>query len=183
MNGCGGSAWPTATSQEAGTGEKTSADMQANWPTPASRDHKGENSPDHLTNGTGRLHIDQLPNAVAFIFTRPAHPTSTHGVTFSQWRPIARRLFRSAMSNVPATTQRRWLRRGAWRKARLNPLFAEWLMAWPPGHAFCACSETEFSRWQQVMRGALSQLPTASGAWIWEPAPTVAQPKQMGFDL
>jgi hypothetical protein len=42
-------------------------------------------------------------------------------------------------------------------------------MGWPIGHALCACSETEFIRWQQLMRGALSQLPMASGPWIWAP--------------
>lgn len=41
------------------------------WPTPATRDYKGANGPDHLENGTGRLHLDQLPNFVA-------HSWSTH---------------------------------------------------------------------------------------------------------
>jgi len=36
------------------------------WPTPAARDYKGENSLEHCeVNGTGRKHMDQLPNAVA----------------------------------------------------------------------------------------------------------------------
>ncbi len=35
-------------------------------PTPATRDYKGANGPDHLANGTGRLHLDQLPNALRF---------------------------------------------------------------------------------------------------------------------
>jgi hypothetical protein len=55
------------------------------------------------------------------------------------------------------------------KRRRLNPLFTEWLMGWPPGQALCDCSATEFTRWQQRMRGALSQLPMASGPWIWKP--------------
>lgn len=41
------------------------------WPTPATRDHKGANSADHLENGTGRLHLDQLPNFVAHLWPTP----------------------------------------------------------------------------------------------------------------
>ncbi len=140
------------------------------WPTPAARDHKGENSPDHLANGTGRLHMDQLPNAVAHGFSRPAPAMQPHGVTLSQLRPIWRPLRASVIaSHGRATWRRLWKSRS---KRRLNPLFVEWLMGWPPGHALCACSEMELSHWQQRMRGALSQLPMASGPWIWlEPAP------------
>ena len=35
--------------------------------------------------------------------------------------------------------------------------------------------------WQQHMRGALSALPTASGAWIWEPPVTRDIPQQLGL--
>lgn len=154
---------------------------QWNWPTPASRDWKGENGADHLTNGTGRLHLDQLPNFVAHCFTPPAQRTWTSGVSPSIWRRISRRLFRSAMSSVSPTVQRRWLRKGSWRKRRLNPSFVEWLMSWPPGHAVCACSATGFIHWQQHMRGALSALPTASGPWIWEPPSVAAAPEQMSL--
>lgn len=40
----------------------------AKWPT---RDHKGANSADHLENGTGRLHLGQLPNFVAHLWPTP----------------------------------------------------------------------------------------------------------------
>lgn len=153
----------------------------AKWPTPASRDHKGENGAAHLTNGTGRLHLDQLPNFVAHCFTHPAQRTWTTGVPSSIWRPISRRLLRSATSQVSQVSLRRWLRRGTWRKRRLNPLFVEWLMGWPPGHALCACSETGFTHWQQHMRGALSAMPTASGAWIWGPPVETAAPEQLAL--
>lgn len=146
------------------------------WPTPAARDHKGENSPDHLTNGTGRLHLDQLPNAVAFLYSRPAHLTVQHGPTLSQLRPIWRPLRASLIASHGRAV---WLRLWNGRdKARLNPLFVEWLMGWPSGHALCACSATEFTHWQRRMRGALLQLPTASGPWIWEPPAEVETMKQ-----
>ncbi|MEM7429893.1 MAG: hypothetical protein AAF441_27815 [Pseudomonadota bacterium] len=41
------------------------------WPTPAARDGKGANSEDHLENGTGRKHMDQLPNAVEHLWQTP----------------------------------------------------------------------------------------------------------------
>ncbi len=47
------------------------AENSAKWPTPATRDHKGANSADHLENGTGRLHLDQLPNFVAHVWPTP----------------------------------------------------------------------------------------------------------------
>jgi hypothetical protein len=44
----------------------TLAVKMKNWPTPAARDYKGANSREHcMVNGTGRKHMDQLPNAVA----------------------------------------------------------------------------------------------------------------------
>jgi hypothetical protein len=45
----------------------TLAVKMKNWPTPAARDYKGANSREHcMVNGTGRKHMDQLPNAVAY---------------------------------------------------------------------------------------------------------------------
>lgn len=45
--------------------------LESAWPTPAARDYKGANGADHLENGTGRLHLDQLPNFVAHIWMTP----------------------------------------------------------------------------------------------------------------
>jgi len=48
-------------------------DAAADWPTPAARDGKGENSAEHcLVTGTGRKHMDQLPNFVAHSAPPPA---------------------------------------------------------------------------------------------------------------
>ncbi|WP_395542730.1 DNA methyltransferase [Neotabrizicola sp. sgz301269] len=152
----------------------------AAWPTPSARDYRTPNNEPFQDRGGGAKG-DQLPNFVAHCFTPPAQRTWTSGVSPSIWRPISRRLFRSAMSSVSPTVQRRWLRKGSWRKRRLNPSFVEWLMSWPPGHAVCACSETGFIHWQQHMRGALSALPTASGPWIWAPPSVAAAPEQMSL--
>jgi hypothetical protein len=65
-------------------------------------------------------------------------------------------------------------------KRRLNPIFVEWLMGWPPGHALSSCSAMDFTHWQQRMRGALSALPTASAGWIWE-EPKSAHLEQMAL--
>lgn len=137
------------------------------WPTPASRDHKGENSADHLTNGTGRKHMDQLPNAVAHGWHHPDQARPMHGPTFSQRLHISRQLRAYMIALHGRATWRRLLRTSKAR--RLNPLFVEWLMAWPEGHALCLASGMAFIRWQQDMRGALSQMPMAYGPWIWKP--------------
>lgn len=148
------------------------------WATPASRDHKGENSVAHVGSAPGRAHMDQLPNQVAhgFLSPLPARMTATDGPPCSTWRPISRRLFRSAMSAASPAFTRRMSRKGAWRRRRLNPAFVEWLMLWPEGHALSGSSETAFTRWLLRSRGALSRLPSASGPWIWEEA---AMPEQI----
>ncbi len=151
-----------------GNGTGLSLAAQATiWPTPASRDHKGENSPDHLLNGTGRKHMDQLPNFVAHGFSHPDHPTQTHGATWQYRLGTLRQLWALTKSSHGRSIARRLFRNR--HKRRLNPLFVEWLMGWPPGHALCDCSEMEWSHWLLRMRGALSVLPTAYAPWIWEP--------------
>lgn len=51
----------------------THGDSRASfWPTPAARDYKGENSTEHLDVGTGRKHLDQLPNYVRHCWPTPA---------------------------------------------------------------------------------------------------------------
>lgn len=151
----------------------------AQWPMPASRDSKGENSPDHLTNGTGRLHMDQLPNAVAHGWHRPDPETAPHGPPSSDPRHTWRRLRRLVISTHGRAVWRRMAANGG--KRRLNPNFVSWLMAWPIGHPSCVCSEMEFSRWLRDMRGALSRLPTASAPWIW--APPKETPKSVQIEM
>ena len=151
----------------------------ANWGTPRASD--GEKGGPNQSFGAGGMplpaqaaqwttlsHSDQLPNAVAHGFTPPDLPTRQGGDMPSPHAPISRPLWAWMTQSLGRPVSRR-LWKGRSRR-RLNPLFVEWLMGWPPGHALCACSATEFTRWQRDMRGALSQLPMASGPWIWEPS-------------
>jgi len=100
------------------------------WPTPATRDYRGENSEEHVTtNGTGRMHMDQLPNFVA------------HGSHCA--RPDPQTAAGETSSSVRRT---------------LNPLFVEWLMGWPIGWTDCERPVTGFSHWLRRGRGVLSTL-------------------------
>lgn len=138
----------------------------AQWPTPAAQNAKGS-SEGSITRADGKSRMDILHYRAEQGFSRPAHLTAPHGPKLSQLRQIWRPLRASLIaSHGRAVWRRLWASR---EKARLNPVFVAWLMGWPPGHANCGCSATAWSLWQRDMRGALSQLPTASGAWIWTP--------------
>lgn len=164
--------------QTFGAGGTPLPSQAANWPTPsAMQDTKG----DADIGAIAKRELDNRQIGLAHrarLFSRPDPATIQRGLPSWQWRPISRQLLRSVTSHVALTSLRRWLRRGGWRKRRLNPIFVGWLMGWPKGHALCACSATEWSRWQRHMRGALSALPTASAGWIWEPTETVIAPTQ-----
>lgn len=166
--------------QSFGAGGQPLPAQAAQWPTPAAQNVKGSSAAS-ITRADGKSRMDILHYRAEQGFSRPAPPTRDDGAKPSEWRPISRRLFRSATSSVSPTTLRRWLRAGNWRKRRLNPAFVEWLMAWPSGHALCACSGMGFTLWQQDMRGALSALPMASGPWIWLPPAQRTEPEQMGL--
>jgi hypothetical protein len=112
-------------------------------------------------------------------FTRPAPATWPDGLRSSPHAPISRPLWASMTASHGRAVSRRILK-GRSRR-RLNLLFVGWLMGWPIGHALCACSATEFTRWQRHMRGALSQLPMVSGPWIWRPTEAAQRPAQMDF--
>ncbi len=148
----------------------------AHWPTPAAQNVKGS-SEGSITRADGKSRMDILHYLAEQGFSRPAHLTAPHGPTLSQLRPIWRPLRAWLIaSHGRAVWRRLWASR---TKARLNPVFVEWLMGWPPGHANCACLATAWCLWQQDMRGALSALPTASGAWIWGPSgPEAGRPMQ-----
>lgn len=140
----------------------------ATWPTPAARDTRSEEASPEYQSSRWEHSRGKPLTEVARIFTPPALPTWPHGTTPSLRTAgsTSYRLLRWMMRSYgPTITRRLWAAR---HKRRLNPLFVEWLMGWPPGHALCDCSATEWSRWSQDMRGALSRLPTASGAWILE---------------
>ena len=96
-------------------------------------------------------------------FTHRGPTIMADGLHPSHHAPISRPLWASMIASHGRTVSRRTLK-GRSRR-RLNPL--------------CACSATEFTLWQQHMRGALSQLPMASGPWIWRPTDEAERPAQM----
>ena len=150
----------------------------AQWPTPAAQNWKGS-SEASITRADGKSRMDILHYRAEQGFTRPDPAIMPHGARCSLHAPISRRLWAFMIASHGRVVSRRILKGRARR--RLNPLFVGWLMGWPIGHALCACSATEFTLWQRHMRGALSQLPMASGPWIWRPADAAQRPAQMDF--
>lgn len=136
----------------------------AQWPTPAAQNWKGS-SEASIIRVDGKSRMDILQYRAEQGFTHLGPVITPPGLRPSRHAPISLPLWASMIASHGRTVSRRILK-GRSRR-RLNPLFVGWLMGWPIGHALCACSATEFTRWQQHMRGALSQLPMASGPWIW----------------
>ena len=148
----------------------------AQWPTPAAQNWKGS-SEASITRADGKSRMDILHYRAEQGFTRPDQAIKQLGRLSSPHAPISRPLWASMIASHGRVVSRRILK-GRSRR-RLNPLFVGWLMGWPIGHALCACSATEFTLWLRHMRGALSQLPMASGPWIWRPTDAAQRPAQM----
>lgn len=90
--------WPTTKASDADKGVRTyrgalkelgrkgpGSDLPtmaaASWATPAARDMKGANSIEHVTtNGTGRMHMDQLPNQAVHLISG-ATPNGSNAAT------------------------------------------------------------------------------------------------------
>ena len=157
-------------------GEPKLSAQALQWPTPAAQNWKGS-SEASITRADGKSRMDVLHYRAEQGFTHPAPVITPHGLPFSPHAPISRPLWASMAASHGRVACRRILKSRSRR--RLNPLFVGWLMGWPIGHALCACSETEFTHWQQRMRGALSLLPMALGPWIWRPSDQAQRPKQM----
>jgi hypothetical protein len=180
-----------------------------NWPTPsAAQDTKGaQATAEAAIEREGRGKQLSLSDR-SLIFSLPAPQTAPHGNLSRHQRRIAFRLIQDVILSAPRSVSRPWCppmrpkpsnsaretwRRQAswtrwsqkrarfWTTPRLSPLFVEWLMGWPAGHALCDCSAMEFAHWRQDMRGALSALPTASGPWIWEPPAETLPPTQLSL--
>jgi len=124
--------WPTPQAHDLTSRGNTPADRHHKphdlsnaaevWPTPAARDMKGENSETHCTEtGTGRKHMDQLPNYVAH--SPLSQAIYTNGPTSSVISPTSPR--------------------------QLSVLFVEWLMGWPRGWTACGSLAAEsFQSWR-----------------------------------
>jgi hypothetical protein len=119
-------------------------DRQARtWATPASRGHKGSNSELHVTEtGTGRRHMDQLPDQVAFLSTLPDPEPGPNGSASSGT---------GRSSRLPLRRQTR---------KRLNVLFDEWLMGLPPGwtDVYHQCDKSAYGWWEMASCRSVAQL-------------------------
>jgi hypothetical protein len=159
-------------------GEPKLSAQALQWPTPAAQNWKGS-SEASITRADGKSRMDILHYRAEQGFTRPVLVTIPHGQRSLPHAPISRPLWASMIASHGRVVSRRILKGRA--RQRLNPLFVGWLMGWPIGHALSACSATEFTLWQQHMRGALSALAMASGPWIWRPTDRAQRPVQMDF--
>ena len=148
------------------------------WPSPAAQNWKGS-SPASVTRTDGKSRMDILHYRAEQGFTHPDPAITPLGLQPSHHAPISRPLWALMIASHGRVVSRRILKARARR--RLNPLFVGWLMGWPIGHALCAYSATEFTLWQQRMRGALSRLLMASGPWIWRPTDGADSPAQMNL--
>jgi hypothetical protein len=126
--------------EERGAGGADLQEMVTAWPTPASRDHKGTNSQQHMnrtdgrTDGRSRNHAYQLPNFVMMNFSPPAQQIPD-GPTSSE----------SAPGSPP----------------RLNPAFAAWLMGlpgWWTSPAVTSCAQSEMAQYRSRLQRQLSCL-------------------------
>lgn len=133
--------WSTPMARDAGKrsgGKRKGDDLSAQtemWPAPAARDYRAPNA-ESYQDRAGTSKGEQLPNFVEHRF-RPSATTATDG---------------ERSSSTARTSPR-----------RLNPAFVEWLMGWPGGWAqiettSSGCSETEWSRWEQLMASCLCSL-------------------------
>lgn len=142
----------------------------ANWPTPATRDFKGANDESHMDRSTGKLHLDQLPNAVEHSFRPlrldPATPLGARSLTPIPFSPLPSEQSTSGPLLAEISALRRWSERsggaagwrGTWtRRPRrvLNPRFVEWLMCWPSELSGFGRAATGLSPWLSRMRGLL----------------------------
>ena len=150
----------------------------AQWPTPAAQNWKGS-SEASIIRADGKSRMDILHYRAEQGFTRPPPAITRDGLRPLPHALISRPLWASMIASHGRAVSRRILKARARR--RLNPLFVGWLMGWPIGHALCACSAMEFTLWQRHMRGVLSQLPMASGPWIWRPSEGSEGPAQMNL--
>ncbi len=129
--------WPTpmaGTETRSAQGGIQLKQTASRWPTPAERDWKGPNGAEHLANGSGRKHLDQLPNFVRHC-SPPAPAPSTPGGKSSR------------------TTRR--------LNPRFVEWLMGWPLGW--SEIGCALPATEWSRWRRAMHSSLCALLCSTG--------------------
>lgn len=144
---------------------KLSGQATMYWPTPASRDQKGANGEHHLENGTGRLHLDQLPNYVKFCWPTPAASDATRGG--EQTEAMTGQTLRQTVNTLysrPGLDQHSGQRLSPTNRAlrpQLNPAFACWLMGWPMWWTHpeaISCAAPAMASYHSKLQSHLSRL-------------------------
>lgn len=111
------------------------------WPTPATRDYKGENLKTYADRG-GMSKGEQLPNFVRFLWTTPRASDGEKGGPNQSWgaggTPLSTQARHSPFSLPDLTTPPLGSTSSpaspdSLRPFRLNPAFVEWLMGLPIG--------------------------------------------------
>jgi len=113
-------------------------------PTPAARDYKGANSPEHLARARG--HHDQLPNAIAMLPTPTVNGNYNRqglseksgdglGTTIRMLpTPAAQTEAGGPKGLDGGSGARKMLEQAGWSPGlKLQPAFVEWMMGYPEG--------------------------------------------------
>lgn len=161
--------------------------LPTQWPAPAARDYKGENSEAHLSVSSGALHLDQLPNFVAHRWpsatVKDADSAARHTTTATAMHPgttlidavrshsslpgpttlIDGPLFSESTPTSHPASGKNPDADGAAVKVHLNPVFDEWLMGLPLGWTDYAPAATAWSHWLQRSLCAFWLLASACG--------------------
>ena len=150
--GSGGSCWPTITRGDGQSGQTRPSPKRqggaeheslrvaaAQWPTPNSRDYKGQ---------PGKGCTDRGGRGASL-------PRDVEAWTGDQSAMCSHQVQATSMDGESSSAK-------TTASPRLSPRFVSWLMGWPPtAPDGFPCSETEWSRWRQRMRSALSRLLSA----------------------
>jgi hypothetical protein len=127
---------------------ETAPQWRTMWSTPRATD--GEKGAPHQRWGSGQ----PLPTQAWSWATPTARDWRSDSPAQSPMHspPLGRQVLRTPTAGEPSSTS------DPTSRHRLNVTFCEWLIGWPLGWTACAVSETEWYRWSQHMRFALSRL-------------------------
>lgn len=170
--------WPTASARD----WKNTPGMAIEGTNPDGSTRQRQDQLARVAHTFSHLHQEtRLPGLISFKRRRILHRLLADAGLFTHPRSISRPYSiptrRTPENSARAAWRRqasyqRWRRKRLkyWLGRRLNPLFVEHLMGWPPGHALSSCSAMEFVLWQHRMRSAILPVTSDLHPSIWEPS-------------
>ena len=170
--------WPTASARD----WKDTPGMAIEGTNPDGSTRQRQDQLARVAHTFSHLHQEtRLPGLISFKRRRILHRLLADAGLFTHPRSISRPYSiptrRTPENSARAAWRRqasyqRWRRKRLkyWLGRRLNPLFVEHLMGWPPGHALSSCSAMEFVLWQHRMRSAILPVTSDLHPSIWEPS-------------